>query len=198
MPDMTTHKLRALIRKVTPLYSGFLKVNRYELDVERHEGGLRPLTWEVMERGHSVAALGYDPTLDVVVLVNELRPGALAAGDYPYTDSLVAGVVEPGENVMDAAVREMREEAGLELRDPIVVHAGAYVSPGGTSEKVAIVFGIVDASRAGGVHGKPDEREDILAVVIPAQQFIDAARTGSITDMKTVLAAYWLAERRSR
>ena len=195
---MSKRRLSTTIRRVTPLYSGFLKVNRYEIEVERHEGGMRRLAWEVMERGHAVAVLGYDPARDKVVLVNEIRPGVLAAGDYPYTDNLVAGAIGEGETPLEAAVREMKEETGLDLRDPVVIHPGAYVSSGGTSEKIAIVFGIVDTRAAGGVHGNPDEQEDILTVVLSAQDFIDRTRRAEITDLKTLVAGYWLAEYRNR
>jgi ADP-ribose diphosphatase len=193
---MTPRKLTARIKSVTPLANGFLKVNRYELEIDRHAGGTQIGTWEVMERGHSVGVLGYDPVRDNVVLVNEFRPGAFVCGDYPYTDNLVAGGVAPGESPLEAAIREMKEEAGLDLRDPQLIHAGAYVSSGGTSEKVALVSGTVDSSMAGGVHGNPHEREDILTIVLPAEEFIARARRGEITDFKTLLAAYWLAEQR--
>lgn len=189
-------RLKATIRKVTPLYAGFLKVNRYEIEAEKHAGGVRQLTWEVMERGDAVAVLGHDPGRDEVVLVNEIRPGLLATGDYPYADNLVAGGISENETALEAAVREMKEETGLELRDPILIHPGAYVSSGGTSERITLVFGHVDTSQAGGVHGNASEQEDILTVVMPAQEFIDRARRGEITDLKTLLAAYWLAERR--
>lgn len=193
---MTKRKLDTTILRVTPLHAGFLKVNRYEIEVERHEGGFRRLTWEVMERGHAVAVLGYDPARDAVVLVNEIRPGVLTAGDYPYTDNLVAGAMNETETPLRAAVREMKEETGLELRDPVLVHPGAFVSSGGTSEKIAIVFGIVDTSEAGGVHGNPDEQEDILTVILPAQEFIDRTRRAEIADLKTLVAGFWLAEYR--
>ncbi|MFO7277421.1 MAG: NUDIX domain-containing protein [Pseudomonadota bacterium] len=195
---MAQRRLRASIRKVTPLYSGFLKVNRYEIEAEKHGGGFVTVALEVMERGHAVAVLGYDPVRDEVVLVNELRAGELAAGDYPFGEALVAGGIGGDETPIDAAIREMKEETGLELRDPQLVHPGAYVSPGGTSEKVAIVFGTVDTSRAGGVHGNRNEHEDILTVVLPAQELIDRARRGEISDLKTLFAAYWLAEYRAR
>lgn len=193
---MSPRKLTARIKSVTPLATGFLKVNRYELEIERHAGGMETGIWEVMERGHSVGVLGYDPVRDAVVVTNEFRPGAFINGDYPYADNLVAGGVAQGESPLDAAVREMKEEAGLDLRDPQLIHAGAYVSSGGSSEKVALVCGTVDSSVAGGVHGNPHEREDILTVVLPAEEFIARARRGEITDYKTLLAAYWLAEQR--
>jgi ADP-ribose pyrophosphatase len=173
-------------------------VNRYELDAELHRGGTVRLTREVMERGHAVAVLGYDPVRDEVVLVNELRPGILAAGEHPFSDNLPAGVIGNDETALEAAVREMKEETGLDLREPLLIHPGAYVSSGGTSEKISIVFGIVDTSQAGGVHGSPDEDEDILTVVLSASELIDRTRRGEITDLKTLVAGYWLAEYLSR
>jgi ADP-ribose pyrophosphatase len=193
---VTRKQLTASISGKRALHEGFLKVYRYDFDVERHAGGTQRITWEVMERGHAVAVLGHDPKRDEVVLGNEFRPGALIVGEYPYRDQLIAGAIEPGESLFEAAVREMQEEANLALRDPQLIHPGAYVSSGGTSEKISIVYGIVDTSHAGGVHGAANEHEDILTVVLPAQLFIERVRTGEIDDLKTVVAGYWLAERR--
>jgi ADP-ribose pyrophosphatase len=191
-------KLHAGIRKRTPLYEGFLSVYAYEFEVERHRGGTQLIKWEVMERGHAVAVLGHDPKRDEVVLVNEFRPGLLIAGDYPYRDNLVAGAIEKSETAIEAAMREMQEEAGLTLTEPELIHNGAYVSSGGTSEKITVVYGKVDTSNAGGVHGAANEHEDTLAVVLPAQVFIDRVRSGEINDFKTLLAGYWFAEKRAR
>lgn len=193
---MKGRRLKAAIRAATPLCDGFLKVNRYEIEAERHGGGARLHSWEVMERGHAVAVLAYDPRRDEVVLVNEMRPGALVAGDYPYTDNLCAGAIAVGESPLVAAVREMKEETGLDLHDPVVIHAGAYASSGGSSEKVVIVFGKVDTGAAGGVHGNPAENEDTLSVVLRAGEFIDRTRRAEISDLKTLVAGYWLADYR--
>lgn len=190
-------KLMATIRSKTPLHRGFLTVNRYELDVERHEGGTQRIVREVMERGHSVAVLAYDPELDVVVLINEFRPGCFVAGGDAFTEGLVAGVIGTDETPLAAAIRETHEETGLLLSKPVLVHPGAYVSSGGTSERIAIVAGFVDAGAAGGVHGSSDEAEDILSVVVPAMEFIERARSARITDLKGLVAAYWLADNRA-
>jgi len=179
----------------TLLHEGFLRLYRYETEVERHRGGVQRLSWEVMERGNAVAVLGHDPKRDEIVLANEFRPGALVAGDYPYRDNLVAGAIEDGETAFNAAVREMQEETGLVLSNPVLIHSGAYVSPGGTSEKISLVYGIVDTRSAAGVHGNPSEHEDILTVVVPAKVFVERVRSGAIDDLKTLVAGYWFAER---
>lgn len=188
----------ASIVSVTPLSDGFIKLDRIEFETGMHHGGTQRVTREIADRGHAVGVLGYDPVRDEVVLINEFRPGCLVAGDPPFTDNVVAGGMGDDESPLDAAVREMLEEAGLELRDPVLAHPGAYVSSGGSTEKMAIVVGFVDTSRAGGVHGNPDESEDILTVVVPWDEFIDRVRAAQITDLKTLVAAYWLAEHRSQ
>jgi ADP-ribose pyrophosphatase len=188
--------LKATIKTKTTLSTGFLTVNRYQIEAEKHAGGTHVVTWEMMERGNAVAVLGYDPLHDAVVLINELRPGLLIAGDYPYTDNLVAGGMNAGESAIAAAVREMKEEANLVLEDALLIHPGAYVSSGGSTEKIAIVVGRVDSTQAGGIHGNPNESEDIKTVVLPALEFIERIRRAEITDLKTLVAGYWLAEHR--
>ena len=196
--NVSIRKLQASIRQRTPLHEGFLRVYRYIFEVERQRGGTVQLDWELMERGHAVAVLGHDPKRDEVVLVNEFRPGALVAGDYAFRDNLVAGGVGAEENAIDAAVREMEEEAGLALHEPRLIHPGAYVSSGGTSEKITLVYGHVDTSGGGGIYGIATEREETLAVILPAQTFIARVRQGEVNDLKTLVAGYWFAERHAR
>ena len=191
---MSARKLQARIKGSKVIADGFLKVNRYEFEIDTHAGGRQTIVRDVMERGHAVGVLAYDPDRDLIVLVNEFRPGCLLAGADPYTDNLVAGGVAEDESPLEAAVREVEEEVGLTLTKPELVHPGAFVSSGGTSEKISIVIGFVDASNAGGVHGNADESEDTLAVVLPADEFIARVRRGDITDLKTLVAGYWFAD----
>ncbi len=192
---MSAKALSAMIRGRTALHEGFLRLYRYDFEVEKQGGGMQRISWEVMERGNSVAILGYDVERDEIVLANEFRPGALVSGDYAYLDNLVAGAIADGETPLQAAVREMREETGLVLTDPVVIHSGAYVSSGGTSEKISLVYGQVNTASAGGVHGNAGEQEDILTVIVPAALFIERVRSGDINDLKTLVAGYWFAER---
>jgi ADP-ribose pyrophosphatase len=171
-------------------------LSRYVFEVERFKGGSRDVTRDVLERGHSVGVLGYDPARDEIVLISEFRPGAAVVGDPAFFETLIAGTIEGDESAITVAAREMKEEAGLALLEPVLVHAGAYVSAGGTSEKIAIVAGRVDTESAGGIHGKRSEDEDIKTVVLSATEFIRRVRGGEIRDMKTLLAGYWFAEQR--
>lgn len=193
---MNRKKPFAKITGFKNLFKGFLSVTRYTIEAERHAGGTLTMEREVMDRGHAVAVLGYDPKSDEVLLVNEMRPGPLVTGDDAFSDALPAGMIDAGERPVQAAVREMKEETGMELKDPCVIHPGAYVSPGGTTERVTLVFGTIEAGKAGGVHGKLSEFEDIKTVILKADDFIARAEKGQINDMKTLVAAFWLAQHR--
>lgn len=184
---------KAIIKSVKRAFDGFFKINEYKIALDTHDGGQMELTRLVFERGHAVSILGYDPARDEVLLVNEMRPGLLAAGDDPFSDSLPAGMIDKGETALEAAKREMKEETGLELDNVSVIHPGAYVSPGGTSERIALVCGLIDMTKAGGIHGLAAEGESIKSVVVSADEFIARAENGSLTDMKSLVAAFWLA-----
>ncbi len=195
---MSEKKPEAKVKSLKRVFDGFFKVDQYEIEADRHDGGKHTLTRLNFERGNAVGILAYDPKRDEVLLVNEMRVGILAAGEYPYTDTVPAGMIDKGETALDAAKREMVEETGQELQNAETIHKGSFVSPGGTSEKIALVFGTLAMSEAGGVHGKEDEGESIKTVIKSADDFIADVKSGELTDMKTVLAGYWLEANRER
>jgi ADP-ribose pyrophosphatase len=195
---MAKKKLGARIVSATPEYQGFLSIRRYEIEVDRFDGGRQRVVRFIMERGHAVGVLAYDPGADCVVLVNEMRPGILVAGEAAFSDSLIAGMIDANETALEAAVRETREEAGLELRDPRIIHRQAYVSPGGTSESVTLVVGTVTAPESESIHGNAAEDEDLRTTLLSARKLMNRIRSGAINDLKTITAGYWLTANRAR
>ena len=178
------------------LYEGKFKIEDLTIEMDKHEGGKQTLHRLNFERGNSIAMLGYDAVRDEVVLTSEMRPGMLAAGEYPYNDSVPAAMLGQGEDAIAAAVKQMRRKTGLELGEPVVIHPGAYVTAGGSSEKIVLVVGSIDSSTAGGFHGTPGSEDDIKSTVVKSSDFIARAESGEIKDMKSLAFAFWLANNR--
>jgi ADP-ribose diphosphatase len=173
------------------VYDGYFRMDRYRLRHRLHDGDWSgEITRELFERGHAAALLPYDPALDVVVLIEQFRIGAYAAGWKPWLFEVVAGIIEPGETPDDVVRREAAEEAGLSVTDLVPI-AEYLPSPGGTSETTALFCGRVDAARAGGIHGLADEGEDIEVSVHESKDIESLVSAGQIRNAASLIALQW-------
>jgi len=180
------------------VYSGYFELARYRLRHRKHAGGWTPpLVREVLNRGHTVALLPYDPLRDTVVLIEQFRIGAYAAGLEPWQVEAVAGVIEPGEEAGDVARRETMEEAGCEVGELEAIGA-ILLSSGASSETSHMFCGRVSSDGVGGVHGLADEGEDIRAIVVPALEAIARVSDAAAISAYTVIPLQWLAINRER
>ena len=180
------------------LYQGFFKMVKYAFKHKLFEGGWSDVVErEVFERGHAVAVLPYDPVLDEFVMIEQFRIGALSTSSLASTSSpwlleVVAGIIEEGETPEEVCCREAKEEAGLDIQK--LHKALSYLaSPGGTTERLHIYVGLVDASNAKGVHGLEHESEDILVHRVPTSVAFDWINQGKIDNSATLIALQWFA-----
>lgn len=192
------HKVE--IRRQRRIFDDVFKIDEVIVSQRRNDGTAgREERRLVFERGDSVAVLLFDMDRRSAILTSQLRIPALVARrrDRPDSDDgwvteLVAGMIEPGETARQAAIREVREEAGYRIDnlEPI----GTYlVSPGGTSERIFIFFAPVgDADRREEAAG---DAEGITLVQMPAAELFAALARGAIDDAKLAIAAYWLKDR---
>ncbi|MGE9550315.1 ADP-ribose diphosphatase [Erwinia amylovora] len=174
------------------LYSGFFSLTRYHFRHRLFNGEMSgEVKREVFERGHAAGLLPYDPVRDQVVLIEQIRIPAFDSSTTPWLLELVAGIIEPGETPEDVVRREATEEAGLTPGrvKPVLSY---LASPGGTSERLAILVGEVDASVAQGNHGLEEENEDILVHVVSRQQAYQWVEEGKIDNAASVIALQWL------
>ena len=181
------------IREKLAAFEGYFRVDRYRLRHRLHAGGWSAeMAREVFERGHAAAVVPYDPIRDEVVLIEQFRVGAYAAGWSPWLTEVIAGIIDPGETPEQVVRREAREDACLEL-GALERIANYLSSPGGASEAVVLFCGRVDATRAGGIHGHQGEDEDILVRVHPFAAIQEMLRTASVSNAVTLIALQWLA-----
>lgn len=178
--------------KATP-FKGYFQVDRYRLRHRKFDGGwTEEMTREVFERGHAAAVLLYDPERDAVVLIEQFRPGAYAAGLDPWLIEVVAGIIEEGETPEEVVRREAVEEAGCTVTalHPI----GCFIaSPGASSETVVVFCGRCDSRGAGGIHGLDHEHEDIRVLALGRQEALERLAAGGIANLPAVVALQWLA-----
>lgn len=186
------------IEKREELFAGYFRIDRYHLRHRLFAGGMSAsFTREIFERGHAAAVLPYDPLRDEVVLIEQFRPGALAAGFHPWLIEPVAGIIDAGETAESVARREAVEESGCVIGDLVPVHH-YLTSPGGTSESCALFCGRVDSSFAGGVHGLDSENEDIRVMAVPFAQARAWLDEGRLNNALTIIAVQWLALNRDK
>ncbi len=133
-------------------------------EVVRHPGGV------------CVAALDDDGR---VAMVRQFR--------YPYQAhlwELPAGKLEPGEEPLPAAKRELSEETGLEA-DRWTELGAVYTSPGFSTETLYLY--LAEGLHQGKAHPDPNEFLDVARV--PLEELVDRVESGEISDAKTVVGA---------
>lgn len=181
-----------LIEKAT-LFQGYFRVDLYRFKHRLFAGGWSgEVRREVFERGHAVVVLPYDPERDAVVMIEQFRIGAMAAGLPMWQLEVVAGIIDEGETPDAVARREAREEANCEILDLVPVYH-YLASPGGTSESVRLYCGRVDSRGLGGIHGLADEHEDIRVEVVPFTEALARLESGKVGNATTIIALQWLA-----
>ena len=171
-------------------------LNLYELDAVFRDGSRAP--YYVASRRKDVDSIKavthdnhadgvilygvYGEEKDKVVLIRQFR--------YPingYVYEFPAGLVEPGEDMLDAGVREMHEETGLEFRP---VDAGAYSRPffttiGMTDESCGTVYGYCSGTPS--VAGQ-EGTEDIQVVLADREECKRILREENVA----IMCAYML------
>jgi len=182
--------------KTESLYQGFFKVDLCHLSHQTYQGGEMEITRELFNRGDAVGVLLYDPAKDKVVLIEQFRVGAINE-DNPWILEVVAGMVEPGEDVTEVAQRECKEETGVDVHSFEPIHS-FYSSPGGCSEKIYLLCALIDSDQASGFHGLAHEGEDIKVAVIDYAEVHDLLISGKVCAAIPLIALQWLQLNRER
>lgn len=132
---------------------------------------------EVVEHPGAVAILAVDEAGNAILVRQYRHPAGGELLEVP------AGKLEPGEEPLDCARRELAEEAGLGGTRWRSL-ARCYSSPGFCSE-LLYIFEVKELEPA---RGKPDEDEELELVRIPLPEAQRMAFAGEIIDAKTLIA----------
>ena len=106
---------------------------------------------------------------------------------FPFGEhlwELPAGKLEPGEEPLPAAKRELSEETGLEAENWTLL-GKLYTSPGFSTETLYLY--LATGLRQGKAHPDPNEFLDVARV--PLAELLRRVEEGEISDAKTVAGA---------
>ena len=178
------------ILKKTRAFDDIFKIDEALLRYRKHDGSWTPELRQLsFERGDSVAALLMRRDTGDFVLVNQFRFPTLEKGPGWLTE-IVAGGLGEDETPEAAIAREVREETGYEVEklEPIGTF---YVSPGGSSERLVLFFGVVSGSAVKPEDGLGIGDEDMKLVELSPSALWEDFLAGRLEDAKTIIALLW-------
>ncbi|KTF12460.1 NUDIX domain-containing protein [Pseudoalteromonas sp. H105] len=187
------------LEPIENLYDGFFKINLYQFKHALFAGGQSEIIKrEILERGDAVAVLPYDPKTDQLLLIEQIRIGAMRSKDSPWLLECIAGMTDQSTDYEAVVKREALEEAGLELQH--LEYMLSYLSsPGGTTERLYLYLAFADLSELqSGVFGLETEGEDIKTHIISFNDAMARLNNGEIDNAATVISLQWLALNRDR
>jgi ADP-ribose pyrophosphatase len=178
--------------KEKTLFDEYCQIKQFELQFSLFGGGMsKPVVRELLHRPPAVAVLLYDPIANKVVLIEQLRVGALREEGSPWLLEIAAGLTEPDEPFIDTACREVKEETGCTVLSllPICTY---LTSPGISNEKTMVYCGQIKAPAVGGNHGLVEEGEDIKVWVFETEEAFKLLGEGHIISSSAIIALQWL------
>ncbi len=179
-------------------FEGFLRLARYRLRiVSPGDTDQISVYRECVEGLHSAAVLPYDPSTGRIVLVEQMRIGAVGAGDGGWLQEPPGGVVECGQTPEDTVRREAFEEAGCRIGALIPI-GQCRPSPGFSDECVALYCGKTDASGLPLYAGQREEGECTRVVCWELDRALCELGQGPLTAATVIIAVQWLALNRGR
>jgi nudix-type nucleoside diphosphatase (YffH/AdpP family) len=182
------------------VYANYFAVEESDLRFRRFDGTMSAqVNRAVFISGDATVVLPYDPIRDRVLLVEQFRMGPHGRGDpQSWLIETVAGRIDGGESPEEAALREAREEAGLDIRE-LIPALNYYPSPAAMAEYLYTFIGIADLpDGVAGIGGLEGEAEDIRAHVVSFAKLMELVESGEANTAPLALLAYWLDRNRDR
>ncbi|ODS13765.1 NUDIX domain-containing protein [Pseudoalteromonas tetraodonis] len=187
------------LKPIENLYDGFFKINLYQFKHALFAGGeSEVIRREILERGDAVAVLPYDPVTEQVLLIEQIRIGAIKSKHTPWLLECIAGMTDGSEDYESVVKKEAFEEAGLNLTE-LEFMLSYLSSPGGTTERLYLYLAHADLSQINtGIYGLDTEGEDIKTHIMHLDEALERLNRGEIDNAATVICLQWLALNRDR
>ncbi len=163
------------------MYQGAIfGVEDMRIALQTRDGGQTVIRRQVMRHAPCVVMLVHDCAQDLYLVEREYRVGCDA-----FAYGLPAGLIDDGEDVDAAALRELREETGVEPIDENscdIDHVGQFYSSEGMTDELANIM-VVHLRHWQAVERHFDADEHVESAWIPWKQLRDTHITASNSEI---------------
>ena len=169
------------------IFDEYIRIEKAVLRWEQFSGEMgKKSTRYVVRRGDSVGIVPVFEDSRRIILVKQFRYPAVREAEDGFLWEMPAGMLDPGEEPLQTASRELFEEIGLraEQVEPLISY---YLSPGVLDEKMHLfVARIVESRKPGSTGGNPEENEDLLIRSFDRGEILNMIAGHEIEDAKTI------------
>lgn len=174
------------------LAGGFRHYERYRVEVTSSGGAPRAQVRDVLRVGRVIGVLALDRAREEIVLLRQFRlPAHLATGQGELVE-IVAGHVEAGEDLVEAARRECVEEIGV-APQALYELFSFLPAPGHVLEYTTLYLALVDAAQVPALAGAVSESEETHPMRIKVVDALAALDADTMRNGYLLLALQWLA-----
>jgi ADP-ribose pyrophosphatase len=181
-------------KRLVPAYYAY---DQYRFTHRGPAGDVSEQTRVILQIGRVAAVITVDLARDEIVLLRQFRLAAHLATGRGEMVEIVAGRVEDGEDTLQAARRECREEIGAEPARLVPVLR--FMPAAGVDHELATLFlADINAETIAARAGAANESEEIVPFRVSIDDALTALAAGTFVNGYTVIALQWLALNRAR
>lgn len=182
--------------KDTLFNSNFMKIFEYTIE-QNVDNKMIEYKRQLMYRGNAVFVIPYDEVKNSVIMIKQSRIGAIVDNISPYTLEFPAGIIDEGEEAIESAKRELKEETGLDtIAIEQIYKAPIYTTIGGSNETITYFLAKVDSSKVLKNGGETGENEYITTEEIAVETlFKSVLEKQEINNAATLISIFLLKEK---
>lgn len=165
--------MKFLNLKTNQIFSSFLSLIQLNFSQLNKDGKEISVKREVLFRPRSVVFLTvFDPKNGKALYVKQLRAGCIVDGFNVPCIEPIAGIIDEGETPEQAAIREAKEEANIDLSiSDLKLISEGYLSPGISNEYAYFFQAFFDSEKYNtGSFGVESENEVIESLILTSQE----------------------------
>ncbi len=178
--------MKHTVNKSEVVFNEFFKIEKAGVCWEQFDGTMgAEQNRYVIRRSDSVGILPVCEN-NKIILIKQFRYPAAQKHTDGYLWEIPAGMVDVSEDTARSAVRELKEEVGIEINEVLPL-ISFFLSPGALDEKFHLFFARVPAHlEISSVGGNKQEYENLKIAQFDRTELFGMIEKNEIVDAKTV------------